>query len=167
MPIAGAQRLQNSRNRSGRVMQDRANDGTTTGTESAARAARRRTSRLWAVLAGIIFGLVAGAITARLAAGPTYDGLLMFTAEAAGVAAALLALRMRVRNPVTSEPSAPTAQSLKELLDSAGPMVMAAGLDGRFIYLNPAAERLLGYHASQLMGMASAGDILPQGEGDR
>jgi PAS domain-containing protein len=33
-------------------------------------------------------------------------------------------------------------------------------LDGRFTYLNPAAERLLGYHASELIAMSSAGEIL-------
>ncbi|MGA9667770.1 MAG: PAS domain S-box protein [Terracidiphilus sp.] len=139
----------------------------TTGTGAPVRPTRGSSSRFWAILAGLIFGLVAGAIVVRLARGPQYDGLLMFIAEAAGIAAALLALRMRVRNsPLPKSPGA-DAEPLKAVLDSAGPMVMAAGLDGRFTYLNPAAERLLGYHASELMAMSNAGEILLPGEGER
>jgi PAS domain S-box-containing protein len=148
-------------------MQDRTNGKTTTSTQRPARSTRRGSSRFWAIVSGLIFGLVLGAAVVRLARGAQYDGLLMFIAEAAGIAAALLALRLRVRNsPLPKSPSA-NAEPLKALLDSAGPMVMAAGLDGRFTYVNPATERLLGYHASELMAMASAGEILPPGEGER
>ena len=140
---------------------------TTTGTGAPVRPKRGSSSRFWAILAGLIFGLVAGAIVVRLARGPQYDGLLMFIAEAAGIAAALLALRMRVRNsPLPKSPGA-DAESLKAVLDSAGPMLMAAGLTGRFTYLNPAAERLLGYHASELMAMTSAAEVLLPGEAER
>jgi PAS domain S-box-containing protein len=148
-------------------MQDRANEETATGTQLTVRAVRGGSSRFWAIVAGLILGLVGWAIVARLARGPQYDGLLMFIAEAAGIAAALLALRMRVRNSQLPKSSPADAGPLKAVLDSAGPMVMAAGLDGRFTYLNPAAERLLGYHASELMAMSTAAEILLPGEGER
>jgi len=142
------------------------NDATNIGSEPAAKKARG-SSRFWAILAGAFFGAVPGAILARLLPGPQYEGLLVLIAEIAGVAAVVVALRMRLRNQPDSNIRVEEAKPLKAVLDSAGPMVLAAGLDGRFTYVNPAAERLLGYHASELMEMTSAGEILLPGEGER
>jgi PAS domain S-box-containing protein len=117
------------------------------------------------ILPFFALALAAGAITARLIAGSRFDGLLIF---AAGAAAVVLALRLFVRDSAASEPAAAlAAEPLKQVLESAGPAVVAIALDGRFTYLNPSAERLLGYHASELMKAWSTVDILAPGEGAR
>jgi PAS domain S-box-containing protein len=117
---------------------------------------------LWPVLAVLALLLVAGAVAARLYAGPRFDTLLMLAAVAA---AAVLALRLPVR---AAAAPAPAAEPLKDLLDSAGPAIVAIGLDGRLTYVNPAAERLLGYHAAELMSLPAAmTEILAPGEGAR
>ena len=69
-------------------------------------------------------------------------------------AAAVLALRLPFRSPCATR-HADTGRELgsellRDLLESAGPAVVAVGLDGRLTYVNPAAERLLGYHADEL-----------------
>ena len=56
---------------------------------------------------------------------------------------------------------------LKELLDSAGPAVVAMDLEGQMIYCNSAAERLLGYNAAELVIPWGKAEILAPGEGDR
>jgi PAS domain S-box-containing protein len=145
-------------------MQDRANQETSTGKRQAKPVGRSVRSLIWPTAMGILVGLLAGAVAQGLAAGPRSQAFLNFAGGVAGVGAAALALRLLFR--ISPDPEA-QAETLKELLDSTGPMVMAAGLDGRFTYLNPAAERLLGYHASELLNMSDAGQILPPGEGER
>ncbi len=146
-------------------MKDRANEESTTGTEQPAPAALGRFSLVWPVLAGLTLALAAAAVLARLAAGPRFDGLLIF---AAGTAAAVLALRLLVHDSDPLEPvAALAAQPLKELFESAGPGVVAISLDGRLNYVNPSAERLLGYHAAELMTQWATTDILAPGEGAR
>jgi PAS domain S-box-containing protein len=143
-------------------MQDRANMESTTGNGQPLRPQRSGTSLSWLAFASLVFASVA--VTARLAAGPRFDALLVF---AAVTAAAVLAIRLLVHDSGALELVTPLPEPLKELLDSAGPMIIAAGLDGRFTYVNPAAERLLGYHATELMSMPNAGQILPSGEEER
>jgi PAS domain S-box-containing protein len=129
------------------------------------RGAGRAASVAWLVLASLALLLPLLAVAARLLAGPVPDELLM---AAAGAAAAVIALRLLARVPPAPAVAVEQlAEPLKDVLDSAGPMVVAAGLDGRFTYLNPATERLLGYHSSELMEMTNAGEILAPGEGHR
>jgi PAS domain S-box-containing protein len=129
------------------------------------RGSGRGASIVWLILASLALVLALGAVAARLIAGPLVDALLIVAAAAA---AAVIALRLFVGPRVPAQVEAePAAEPLKDLVDSAGPMVMAAGLDGRFTYVNPAAERLLGYHAGELLAMSSAGEILVPGEGQR
>jgi PAS domain S-box-containing protein len=67
-----------------------------------------------------------------------------------------------------SRPAAPVQDSrLKDIFESAGPMVIAIGLDGSITHFNPAAERLLGYHAAELVGSLRTAEILDDGEGPR
>jgi PAS domain S-box-containing protein len=136
---------------------------TTAAAEKPAPAVRGGLSLVWPILAGFTLALAAGAIAARLAAGSRFDGLLIF---AAGIAAALLVLRLLVHNPAAPEPAS-AANPLQELLDSAGPAVAAISPDGRLTYVNPSAERLLGYHAPELMKQWSTTEILAPGEGAR
>ena len=133
-----------------------------------------------AVLAGLTFGLVAGAISVRSTGGARFDGLLMFAAAIAGIAVALLSIRLLLNSsPGTSASAAqaPVANtgpardllndSLQDMLDSTGPAVVAIGVDGSLTYLNPAAERLLGYHSQELKEAWSTVEILAPGESAR
>jgi len=106
-----------------------------------------------------------GAAAARMAAGPRFDGLLVF---AAGAATVVLALRLLVRDSAASQTTpAPMTDPLRDLFESAGPSVVGIGLDGRLNYVNPAAERMLGYHAEELKREWATVDILGPGEGAR
>jgi PAS domain S-box-containing protein len=135
-----------------------------TGKDQSAPAARSKVSLFWLVLAVLALLLAAGAVAARIATGPRFDGLLMLAAVAA---AALLFLRL----PMHAVPSAkplPAETPHKDVLDSAGPAIVAVRLDGRLTYANPAAERLLGYHAAELLNLPSGlSEILTPGEGAR
>jgi PAS domain S-box-containing protein len=137
-------------------------------------------ARSWPVLAGLTFGLVAGAISVRSTGGARFDGLLMFAAAIAGIAVALLSIRLLLNSsPGTSASAAqaPVANtgpardllndSLQDMLDSTGPAVVAIGVDGSLTYLNPAAERLLGYHSQELKEAWSTVEILAPGESAR
>jgi PAS domain S-box-containing protein len=147
------------------AMGNRPEGSSAAGGEQPALAVPERSSVLWIALAVLAMALVVGAIAARLTSGPQFDGLLML---AAVVSAAILALRLPLSKKTAPAPAAdPAGDPMKDLLDSAGPMVTTVGLDGRFSYLNPAAERLLGYHASELKEMTHAGEILAPGEGVR
>ncbi len=144
-------------------MRDGANQETTTGTKLCPQEGRSILSAMWPALAGVALALDTGAVAARLVVGARFDGWLI---AAAVVSAAVVALRLRTGNP--AEPlAAPADEPLKELLDSAGPMVGGIGLNGKFTYVNPSAERILGYHAAELMGVSSTSDLLGPGEGAR
>ncbi len=130
----------------------------------AKRTAQTVRERLCQVLPVLALVVALGAIGVRLMGGPRLEWLLML---GAAVAAGLLALDMLLRPAAAQVSAALATEPLKELLDSAGPMVMGVGLDGRFTYLNPAAERMLCYNAEELMQMPHAGEILAPGQGDR
>jgi PAS domain S-box-containing protein len=120
---------------------------------------------VWPGLAAVTVALAIGAAAARMVAGPRFDGLLLF---AAGGAVIVLALRLLVRDRVPSAPVAPpAAEPLKDLFESAGPGIVGIGLDGRLNYVNPSAERMLGYHAEELMKQWATFEILGPGEGVR
>jgi PAS domain S-box-containing protein len=127
----------------------------------------------WPTLAGLTFGLVAGAISVRSTGGPRFDGLLIFAAGAAGIVVALLAIRLLLSNsPSTPEPVAVPVPGrktgpLQDVVDSAGPAIVAISSDGRLTHVNPSAERLLGYHAHELMKEWTTVEILAPGEGAR
>jgi PAS domain S-box-containing protein len=119
----------------------------------------------WPVLEILILALSAIAAIVRLAAGPRFDWLLILSAAAA---AAFLALRLLIHNSPAALPLAtPPAEPLKDLLDSAAPGMVAFDLGGRFTYVNPAAERMLGRYAAELMNQPSTTEILAPGEGAR
>lgn len=144
-------------------MRDGANQEITTGTTPHPREGRSILSAIWPALAGVALALALAAVVTRLATGARFDGLLI---AAALVSTAVVALRLLIGD--SAGPVAASAEDpLKELLDSAGPMVVSIGLDGKFTYVNPSAERILGYHAAELMGVSSTSDLLGVGEGAR
>jgi len=51
----------------------------------------------------------------------------------------------------------------RSILESAGPMILATDLDGRFTAFNPSAERMLGYSKEEMLGRARFEDIFPEG----
>ena len=120
---------------------------------------------LTVVLPSLALILALGGVAARLMGGPRMDGTMMLGTAAA---AALLVVDLLLRPVAVAQIHAALADTpMKDLLDSAGPMVMAVGQDGRFAYVNPSAERLLGYDAAELEQMDNAGRILAPGQGER
>ena len=123
---------------------------------------------LWPIVASIVLALATTAVILRIVAGPRYDDLLVLAAAAA---AAVLALRLPFRSHAERSAAGPGHQLggelLRDLLESAGPAVVAVGLDSRLIYVNPAAERLLGYYAAELISNWSTTGILAPGEATR
>jgi PAS domain S-box-containing protein len=120
---------------------------------------------IWSSLSVLAVAMAAGFILARLEAGPRFDWLLLMTAM--GLTAAVL---MRVLADVTAEREAAARYAgdpLKDILDSAGTMVISIGLDGKLAYMNPTAERVLGYHAAELVNIESTEKLLAPGEEDR
>jgi PAS domain S-box-containing protein len=126
-------------------------------------AVRSRTAMVWMLLASLALLLALAAVAVRLAAGPRFDAFVLF---AAVVSALLLAFRLFFRFSGVSHTPA-TASPAKNLLESAGPAILAVGLDNRPTYVNPAAERLLGYHANELISHWIETEIFAPGEGAR
>ncbi|HWT66645.1 MAG TPA: PAS domain S-box protein [Terracidiphilus sp.] len=126
---------------------------------------RQSPASIWSALAVLSLAMAAGAITARLEAGPKFDWLLLMTATTlvAAVAMRLLADHAAEREAASRYSGDP----LKDLLDSAGPVVIAIDLDGGLTYVNPTAERALGYRAAELTEQKKAFDLLMPGEGVR
>jgi PAS domain S-box-containing protein len=120
---------------------------------------------MWSALAVLSLAMAAGGITARLEAGPRFDWLLLMTAIGltAAVAMRLLADNSNERDAASHYSGDP----LKDLLDSAGPIIVSIGLDGRVTFVNPTAERLLGYRAAELINKSRTVELLAPGEGAR
>lgn len=120
--------------------------------------------QFWPPVAAVTAVFAAGAIVARLAAGPRFDGTLVF---AAGLCIAVLAVRMLTREQTAPEPDVVVPNPMREMVDSAGPAFAAIDLDGQALFVNPAAERLLGYHAGELAENWKSLPLLAPGEGLR
>ncbi len=85
------------------------------------------------------------------------DALLML----AGLAAATFLILRRLAPP------APAGEPIGEILDSTGAALLAIGMDGRVLYVNPAAEHLLGYLSSEMLTSWEKLAVLAPGEGAR
>jgi len=128
-------------------------------------AARSAVSRLWPAFAGLSLALTVGAVGARLGAGPRFDGLLIF---ATGATALVLGLRLLIRERAPQQPLVfPVSEPLRALFESAGTGIVAVDLEGRLTWVNPSAERMLGYHADELTKEWATFEILGPGEGAR
>ena len=124
-------------------------------------------SQVWLILPFFILALWAGTALARVAPNFKWQMLPLVAAAVATAAFALMLNRMLLR-PVHTAPGPETIEEgLRELLDSAGPAVVAMDLEGQLIYCNSGAERLLGYHAPELVVPWGRAAILAPGEGDR
>ena len=99
---------------------------------------------LWSVLAVLALVLAVGAVAMRLLAGPRFDWLLMVAACAAAL---LLAFRIPGRASKTPQPEpedTPAVDPFQEILDSAGPALVAISPGRRLTYANPAASACSG-----------------------
>ncbi len=115
-----------------------------------------------ATAAGVLALLLSAGAIAMSATGIYPAGRLLVVAGV--TAAAFLFLQRMAARIEKARAHAPT---VKDLMESAGASMVAIGLDGRVIYVNPAAERLLGYHAIQLKAEWGTTEILAPGEGSR
>lgn len=127
-------------------------------------AGRIRSLILWPALGILSFILCTFSIILRMMGGPGYDPILVLSTA---VAATVLALRLASRTRAATLPIVAGSDSHKDLLDSSGPAMVALGLDGRLLYANPAAERLLGYDVQQFGSQWRTIEILGPGEGAR
>jgi PAS domain S-box-containing protein len=118
----------------------------------------------WQTGVGFILSAIVGTILARLADRPIIDGILVLTSCAA---VCVLALRLVPPAVDALRLDALISQPLRELFDSAGPAVVTISLDGRLNFINPAGERMIGYHAEELMSAWTTVEILAPGEGAR
>jgi PAS domain S-box-containing protein len=138
----------------------------TAGGKPGAPSARGSGSVLWQALALAAIALAAAAVGVGLAGGHGFTGLrkdeILVLAMAAVVA--VLAVRVAIHARRVGTPAF-AGQELKEVLDSAGLALMAVNSSGHMTYVNPAAERLLSYHAAELQGQAwDTMEILAAGE---
>ena len=129
-------------------------------------AASRGVSELWLILPVSILALSAGAALARLAPNFKWESLPILAAAIATALFALLLNRRLLRTTVLPEQEA-IGEGMRQLLDSAGPGVVAMDLNGRLVYCNPSAVRLLGYPVAELAERWGTMELLAPGEGDR
>ncbi|HKF50487.1 MAG TPA: PAS domain S-box protein [Terracidiphilus sp.] len=109
----------------------------------------------------LLLALLVIALGVRLIGG-RFAGLAADSFEIAAAAALSVWLFLAVHRR-----SASPADPHRNIFDSAGPMVIAIGLDGAITHMNPAAERVLGYFADELVGKPRTADILGPEEGPR
>ncbi|HET6205976.1 MAG TPA: PAS domain S-box protein [Terracidiphilus sp.] len=144
-------------------MQDRTGGEQTNVTNSSARAGRDTTASIWSALGAVVLLAAAGAVAVRVGFGPRFDGFLIVAAAASAL---LLAFYLPLGKPVVRPTSVALRDPLKEIFDSAGPMMITVGLNGCITHMNPAAERMLGFHEEELVGQSKTADILlAHGEG--
>ncbi len=132
----------------------------------AASHASRSSTQFWLILPFCILALAAGAALARLV--PAFRGeWLPVLAVAIATAVFAFLLNRQIRRTQPMAPHEALGEGLQQLLDSAGPAVLAMDLEGRLIYCNPAAERLLGYRTAELVSHWGSLELLAAGEDER
>ncbi len=123
-------------------------------------------SLLWLILPFSILAVSVGAALARQFPRFHWESLPVVAAILATALFALL-LNRRLLRAGSVPGEEPIGEGLRQLLDSAGPGVVALDLAGRLIYCNPAAERMLGYRAIELAEQWETIEILAPGEAER
>lgn len=88
-------------------------------------------------------------------------------AQAALIAVGLWSFRVALRQGQAERQLQRVARLHRSILDSAGPVMIACDLSGRIILFNPAAERMLGYRVSDVLGRVSVAELFPEGEMQR
>jgi len=124
-------------------------------------------SQLWLTLPLFVLTLAVGAGLARVLPAFHWQSLIILAAAVGTVVFAYVVNRLVVHATHESPAHAAIGKGLRELLDSAGPSVVAMNLDGELFYANPSAERLLGYRSAELAQLWGKTAILAPGESER
>jgi PAS domain S-box-containing protein len=128
--------------------------------QAANKAGGQGVSLVWNVLApGVLVLAVGIELAARLR-----EGRFSYLEGAFELVILVIAVRLCFLR--TAKPGS-SAEAHRQIFDSTGPMVLAIGLDGSITHMNPAAERMLGYHAEELVGKLRTAEILALDEGPR
>ncbi|MGA8160100.1 MAG: PAS domain S-box protein, partial [Acidobacteriaceae bacterium] len=85
-------------------------------------------------------------------------------AQALLVAIALSSFRSSMRQRQAERQLQRVARLHRSILDSAGPMMIACDLSGSVTLFNPAAERMLGFRAADVVGQLTAPELFPESE---
>lgn len=101
--------------------------------------------------------------------GPSQPWILWFAtfwtiAQAVLIGVALASHRASLRQSQAERQLQRVARLHRSILDSAGPVMIACDLAGHISLFNPAAERMLGYRASEVLGKLTAADLYPESE---
>jgi PAS domain S-box-containing protein len=80
------------------------------------------------------------------------------------IAVAISSFRAALRQTQAERQLQSVARLHRSILDSAGPVMIACDLGGRINLFNPAAERMLGYRAADVVGKLTAADLFPETE---
>jgi PAS domain S-box-containing protein len=130
-------------------------------------AERSGLSHPWLILPLFILALVAGAALARLLAAYQWQSTIVLATAIGILIFAYIVIRMAVHVTEETPAQESAGESLRQLLDSAGPAVLALNLQGELIYSNPAVERLLSLNAVELEQLWERGALLAPGECER
>ncbi|HEV2279602.1 MAG TPA: PAS domain S-box protein [Acidobacteriaceae bacterium] len=80
------------------------------------------------------------------------------------ITAAISSFKVALRQSQAEQQLQRVASLHRSILDSAGPVMIACDLSGRINLFNPAAERMLGYRATEVLGRLSIPDLFPEAE---
>ncbi|HZZ39665.1 MAG TPA: PAS domain S-box protein [Acidobacteriaceae bacterium] len=124
-----------------------------------------------AFVIALAFSLAGALVLARAGSAPTQNHPWIFwfaafwtLAQALLVAIALSSFRSSMRQRQAERQLQRVARLHRSILDSAGPMMIACDLSGRITLFNPAAERMLGFRAADVVGQLLAQELFPESE---
>jgi PAS domain S-box-containing protein len=124
-----------------------------------------------AFVIALAFSLAGALVLARAGSAPTQNHPWIFwfaafwtLAQALLVAIALSSFRSSMRQRQAERQLQRVARLHRSILDSAGPMMIACDLSGRITLFNPAAERMLGFRATEVVGQLLAQELFPESE---
>jgi PAS domain S-box-containing protein len=124
-----------------------------------------------AFIAALAFSLAGAIVLARFGSPPAQSRPWIFwfaafwtLAQAILIGIAVSGFRIVLRQRQGERQLEGVARLHRSILDSAGPMMIACNLQGHVSLFNPAAERMLGYRASEVLGKRTAADLFPESE---
>ncbi len=125
----------------------------------------------WAFSTALALSLAGVLVLARFGSSPVdaHPWLFWFAAfwtfaQMLLIVVALSTFRHALRQGQAERQLQRVARLHRSILDSAGPVMIACDLGGHISLFNPAAERMLGYRASEVLGKLTARDLYPEGE---
>jgi len=124
-------------------------------------------SLVWLIPPLCIASLAAGVALAHVLPALSWQSVLVVAAVIGTALFAFMVNRLAARATQAAPAEEAIGKGLRELLDGAGAAVVAMNLEAEMFYCNPATERLLGYHAAELMHLWGKAEILAPGECER